>query len=356
LRGRLAQMGYQTDIQKFPVRTILKPGGQLVAGAIRADLFPQWLAPAMTLGKTIEAPLQLLAATAGAASIRVVPKPVAAAGNWGDAHDVLVREAVAKGAIGLILAAEVKSGDLYAFNQHQTQALPIPVALLAQRRLADLVAMAQHNDVVAQMTLNGDLVDTQSINVVARKAGRGRTLVISTPLTGWFHCGAERGPGIAVTLRMAAMLAKSQRPVLVLGTGSHEIGHFGMAHALLNGAPDPADVAFWFHFGASLGAIQLDAHYGVTSPQFVVGTPTSEAWVRPAMASSMPSYANGNSKTPGEAGQVMGAGHLRFAGMIGTFPGFHTPADRGEAIDYGQLEKIAQACESLLGRMDGLAD
>ena len=357
LSNRLAALGYQTNTQTFPVRTILNPSGQLVVAGNKADLFPQWLPPTASLGKTIDAPLQPLGAPAGAASIRIVAKPVAA-GNWGPAHDALVREAVAKGAVGLIMAAEVKTGDVYAFNQHVMQALPIPVGLVAQRDLPALVAAAEseNNKTNAQMTLKGHLTDVQSLNVVARKAGKGRLLVISTPLTGWFSCGAERGPGVAVTLRIAAMLAKSERPVLVLGTGSHEIGHLGMEHALKNGAPKPDEVAFWYHFGASLGATQLDAQYGVTSPQFVVGTPTSESAVRPAMLPVMRGYANGNAGTPGEAGQILGAGHVRFAGMIGTFPGFHTPADRGEAIDFVQLEKIAVASESLLARMDAMAD
>ena len=86
----------------------------------------------------------------------------------------------------------------------------------------------------------------------------------------------------------------------------------------------------------------------VTSPQFVVGTATSEATVRPALSPLAASYANGNAKTPGEAGQVLGAGHTRFTGMIGTFPGFHTPADRGEAIDFAQLEKVADASAVLI--------
>ena len=353
MQERLAQMGYQTEVQKFPIRTILNPGGHLVAAGTKTDLFPQWLPPTASLGRTMDAPLQLLGAPAGPASVRLVPKPVAATGNWGPVQEALVQEAVGKGAVGLVMAADVKAGDVYAYNQHTVQTLPIPVALLAQRALLALVLAVERGNANAQMALTGELTDTQSLNVVARKAGRGRMLVISTPMTGWFHCGAERGPGVAMVLRIAAKLAQSERPVLVLCTGSHEIGHFGMAHALTSAAaPDPAEVAFWFHFGASLGATQLDAQYGVTSPQFVVGTPASEAWVRPAMSPSMRGYANGNAKTPGEAGQIIGAGHQRFAGMIGTFPGFHTPADRGEAIDYGQLEKIAQASEALIARMD----
>jgi hypothetical protein len=360
MQDRFAKLGYQTEVQKFPVRTILNPSGQLVVGGSKVDVFPQWLPPTSALNRTIEAPLLPLSAPAGAASIRIVTKPVPS-GSWGTAHDALVREAVSKGALGLIMAADVKSGDVYAFNQHTMQPLPIPVGLVAQRDLPALIlaAEASNNNTSntnAQMTLRGDLTDSQSLNIAARKAGKGRMLVISTPLTGWFSCGAERGAGVAVTLRMAALLAKTERPVLVLGTGCHEIGHLGMEHALKSGAPKPEEVAFWFHFGASLGATKLDAQYGVTSPQFVVGTPTSEAWIRPAMLPAMRAYANGNANTPGEAGQVLGAGHLRFAGMIGTFPGFHTPADRGEAIDYGQLEKIAQASEGLILRVDAVAD
>lgn len=36
--------------------------------------------------------------------------------------------------------------------------------------------------------------------------------------------------------------------------------------------------------------------------------------------------------------------------MIGTFPGFHTPADRGDTIDFAQLEKIGEASAALIMR------
>ena len=36
--------------------------------------------------------------------------------------------------------------------------------------------------------------------------------------------------------------------------------------------------------------------------------------------------------------------------MIGTFPGFHSPADRGDAIGFAQLEKIAEASAALIMR------
>jgi hypothetical protein len=82
------------------------------------------------------------------------------------------------------------------------------------------------------LQINGKLTKTNGYNVVAQKPVVHKAIVISTPLNGWFHCGAERGPRIALWLRIAARLEQSERPVLLLGTGRHEAGHFGMEFAL----------------------------------------------------------------------------------------------------------------------------
>lgn len=350
IKYRLAKLGYDAQFQTFPIRTLLDPGGQLVAGDAKVSVFPQWLPPAGSLGNTIEASFLPLDADKGGPSIRILTKPAPLSGNWGAAQDALVTEAVRKGALALVLAPDDRTGELYVSNQHNPEPFPIPVVLAARRALAELAVPADRKDLVARLEIAGKLVDTNAINVVARKQGRGRMLVISTPLTGWFNCGGERGPGVAVLLRMAALFARSERPVLVLGTGSHEIGHYGMEHFLQHGAPAPAEVEFWIHFGASLAATKLDARYGTTSPKYLVATKATEEWVRAALATHMPNYMNGNSRTPGESGQVIGAGHARFAGMVGTFPTFHTPADTGEAIDFAQLELLAEASATLIKR------
>jgi hypothetical protein len=171
-------------------------------------------------------------------------------------------------------------------------------------------------------------------------------------LRGGFHCGGERGPGIALWLRMAAHLSKQERPVLMLGTGSHEVGHLGMEYALKNAgsnsAPNPADVALWLHFGASLGASRLDSVYGSKTQQYLVGLEATAAAAKAALSSVMPFYVPGNKQTLGEAGQVIGAGHQNFVGLSGIFPTFHTPKDKGEAIDYAKLDLIRQGAEALI--------
>lgn len=344
LDHRLERQGYRTERQKFPIRTLLDPGGHLIVGGAKTMLFPQWLPPATALGRPIKAPLVALDAPAGPPSIRILTSPARLSANWIPAFDALVAEAVAKGAKALIIAINDPSDDLFVCNQHHPGDFPIPVMLTARRGLAKAAAAV---GAAAEVRVAGTPTDTYALNIFGRKAGVGPMIVISTPLTGWFHCGGERGPGIALWLRMAALLARQSRPVLMLGTGSHEIGHLGMEHALNHGAPSPDQVHLWMHFGASLGATRLDTRHGYKSGQYLVGTETTAALAKKKLLSVMPFYVPGDSKTLGEAGQVIGAGHTRFIGMSGQFPTFHTPLDKGEAIDFAQLERIARASEAL---------
>jgi hypothetical protein len=272
-----------------------------------------------------------------------------------------VSEAAAKGAAALIMAIKHPTDDLFVCNQHSHAPFPIPVALVAGRDLALIGKVAQAAGASGKtshvtLTFSGETVTTKGLNLIGRKPGKGRMIVLSTPLTGWFGCGGERGPGIALWLRMAQALAGSERPVLMLGTGSHEVGHLGMEHALSHGAPSPNEVALWLHFGASLAATKLDAQYRFKTPQYLVGLPASESWAKTALSKHMPFYVEGTSATLGEAEQVIGAGHQRFVGVSGFFPGFHTPFDDGRSVDFEKLEEIAQASLALIQSVAAVPD
>jgi hypothetical protein len=345
LAQRLTRLGYRTEQQNFPIHTVLNPGGRLSVGDTNAAVFPQWLPPASSLSKTIKAPLLGLDAPAGSPSIRLLTNPARLSANWIEPFDAYVSQAQAKGALALVMAINDPSDDLFVCNQHHAEPMALPVALVARRSLTELNGVIGS---VAELTLRGRSIPTNAINVIGRKPGKGKAIVVSTPLTGWFQCGGERGPGIALWLRMAAFLAKQDRPVLILGTGSHEIGHLGMEYALKNGAPPPADVALWLHFGASLAATKLDQAYNYKSGQYLVGTDITAKMAREHLIGVMPVYVPGTPATLGEAGQVIGAGHQQFVGLSGQFPTFHTPLDRGDAIDFELLERIGIQAESLI--------
>ncbi len=353
LEARLRKLGYQTRLDRFPVTTLLNPGGALQTVGTSFRAFPQWLPPAEALTKSLSAPLLAIDAPAGPASIRLIPKAIGFTPHWNEKLDALVAQAKEKGALALVMAIDIPSGDLFVLNQHNHRPLALPVALVAGN---DLAQIGKAIGRPARLALKGRVAEVQGINVVGEKPGKGKRLVVSTPLTGWFSCGGERGPGIALWLKMAAMLATSDRPVTLLGTGSHEVGHFGMEHALAHGAPTPDDVALWLHFGASLGATRLDERYKFKTPQYLVGLADTEAMAKAHLSSSLPVYVPGTSTTQGEAGQVIGAGHQHFVGMSGMFPAFHTPQDLGQALDYARLEQIAIGSAALLRRIDSEAD
>jgi hypothetical protein len=351
LQQRLQGLGFSTQLDRFSVRTILEPSANLRIGDLSTTAFPQWLPPAQSLGQTISSPLILFDNPLNTPAIRLIEKPFPFAANWTPKLDALVTEAKAKNATALVLAIDHSADGLFVSNQHSHDAFPIPVVLIAKRDLNNLVSRASQTNGNAQLQIGGQLVDAQSINVVGKKSGVGKAIVISTPLTGWFQCGGERGPGIALWLHVASVLAKSDWPVLMLGTGSHEVGHFGMEHALAHGVPKPDDVALWVHLGASLGATKLDAQHKFKSPQALIARPTSEAFAKTHLSANLPIYVPGTKATLGEAGQVIGAGHERFVGMSGFFPSFHTPEDLGQAVDYVALEALSKNVVAMISNV-----
>jgi hypothetical protein len=166
--------------------------------------------------------------------------------------------------------------------------------------------------------------------------------VLSTPLTGWFQCGAERGAGIAALIALGRSLRRTGRPIELAGTGAHEIGHLGMQRVIASGTADPQDVAVWCHLGASLGATGLDETGGPKSVHFMMANKQEDVRLR--------SFADGlglqrlpaTRSSPGEAGDVIRGGFENVIAFTGVFPGFHTPADDGRAVDLGRLESYCR--------------
>lgn len=100
-------------------------------------------------------------------------------------------------------------------------------------------------------------IETHNLSAEIRGAGK-RTLVIWTPVTGWYACAAERGPGVAVLLALAGRFARmpeGERParVLLAFTGGHELHHAGF-EAWLDAQEAVLDGARFVHLGATLAA------------------------------------------------------------------------------------------------------
>jgi hypothetical protein len=344
LADRLDSLGYAVRTEAFPVRTYLDPGGRFTVGDLTTDAFPQWRAPVAALGQPIAGPLRPLGqATPGCIALAEHLAPAGAC--WTKQQD-LALAAKAACAAALVIAFDEPTDQIYTCNQDADQALPL---LVAEVRKSALMAAWAKTGAAANLFVKGVPTATHGLYIAAHKAGEGEAIVISTPLTGWFTCGAERGPGIALMLKLARDLAGSKRPVWLLATGAHELGHQGMRLALkAQPLPRPDDTIVWVHLGAGIAAEALDARYGLRSPHALTIAEDLEPEVGSLFPASRWLRVSPSPAAPGEGGDVIAAGYGRIIGMAGGFPGFHTPNDDGSAVDYAKLAVIGDGLSDLL--------
>ncbi|HXH22471.1 MAG TPA: hypothetical protein VNN10_10600 [Dehalococcoidia bacterium] len=188
-------------------------------------------------------------------------------------------------------------------------------------------------------------------NVVGRLPANGTEapIMITTPKSGWFTCAAERGGGLAITLALAAHLARSasrRREVLFLFTSGHEINYYGMLEHL-KANPDLRErVHTWVQLGASIGARNQPA-WRVFSRDETLRKSMSEALERQGLGPV--TLAPVDQRPGGEAREVF---DRRFLALAGGHPYFHSPRDIPEvAVDAERVARFGLAFRELV---DGL--
>ncbi len=190
--------------------------------------------------------------------------------------------------------------------------------------------------------------------VVARLgAGKGPAIVVSTPMTGWYSCVCERGPGIANFLALARTVAAEKRPgnFVFVATAGHEIGHGGMELFLKQGAPPPQDTLVWVHLGASNACFAWTAgpegfateHKVDDTLRSVVLSPSAQLLVGETFAAIGAKRLVAEKQAVGELRDVQAAGYPNFFGMAGLHRFFHTPSDDLRTTSPEILEPVARA-------------
>lgn len=166
-------------------------------------------------------------------------------------------------------------------------------------------------------------------NVIGRR-GSGTPVVLTTPLTGWFGCAGERGTGIAVLLDLIDRLVDV--PLLVVGTGGHELGCFGAHRLVENGNIDARAVV---HLGASIAVEEPNPDGGrrLASTRVAMTTLNNDN-AEPVAAALQNARLN---LTP-SATSWLGEGnawkhlHLPMLSITGAGLDFHTPQDTPERV------------------------
>jgi hypothetical protein len=211
-------------------------------------------------------------------------------------------------------------------------------------------------------------------------------LILSTPASGWFSCGGERGPGIALLLMLARrlpdLIARLRRDegmrrrlrldvrsvgsvgsvgsvrsveVLLLATTLHELGHQGAQRGLVLAQEQgfaPNTTSAWLALGASIAAHAggEGAAGGGDGPPppprdaFLAELDYSDARLGAALASYASvgfTAALNPSDRRGELVDIVGHGYRAF-GFYGEHEGFHTRVDGANATSPQLLERAAR--------------
>jgi hypothetical protein len=340
LEAELSRLGYACRRQAFEAPVFEPRASSLAAGASRASVIPQAHA-GLTPPAGLTAPLRRTEAADLTGAIALI---VLLHKRWITLVDPLaarpLADAFARGAAAAVLITTGPTGEAVALNvSTRRPAYERPVAILAPKDAAPFLAAAATGR-PATLALDGIGGVRPAFNLVARLDRKApKTLVVSTPRSGWFGCAAERGSGLVVWLALAHWLAKADLGVNVefAANSGHEYEYLGGETYLEHAAPKPADTRLWVHIGACAATRDwsefgpalrplpsADAQRVLTATGDIIGK------VRPAFEGITGLEAvleAGPATAGGELTNVLKAGYPTTIGLYGAHRFFHTRGD-----------------------------
>lgn len=272
----------------------------------------------------------------------------------GAAYRGAFQKCAAAGAVGVVAVMSGPSGEVVAINTPVKMTLGIPVLQVGEKERERLEA-AMSGAQTARLIIEGPGGMRTGKTTIARSGDAGPWVIISTPQSGWFTCGGERGPGIAMSRALSAWAKTTRYPVrwLFVATSGHEWVDFGAEIFHQTQAPGPANTALWFHLGASFGArAYQETPNGLvaqSTPNLVralMATPDlmplcEEAFAgQPVIDKPLPAEL---AKALGEYRLVLEEGYRPSAGFWGGNAHFHTPIDGAASTTPEIMEPVARA-------------
>jgi hypothetical protein len=354
IAGELRAAGFAVEFQPVVLgrQYFVDRATAEVEGAT-VEATPFWWPPEDKSSFRLTAPVAREGDVAG--KILVIELPYDRGAYLGPAHRAAIAQAAARGPAAILLTIGNPGGDRFAYNVTQEdKPWPVPVMVVAGKaRSAFEHAIASGAPVTLDVAGHYER-DVAGRNVVARLgAGKGPAIVVSTPMTGWYGCVCERGPGIANFLALARTIAAEKLPgdFVFVATAGHEIGHGGMEVFLKRGAPSPQDALAWVHFGASNAcfAWTMGPEGYATERQvddalrYLVLSPSAAPLVGESFAAIKATPLVAEKQAVGELRDVQAAGYPNFFGMAGLHRFFHTPADDLGTTSPEILEPVARA-------------
>jgi hypothetical protein len=348
LGEELNKYGYTVGYPEFPVRQYFFDKAAIVSGNDSIAAFPQWW-----VNEQVRQSVQGRLADITSLSVQADPggKIIVIHVPEGEVLPAfrLIDTLAENGAMAVVVMTENPLGDMVVFNSTaKPDPWKIPVVLVAAKDSAKLAAFAARQQIV-RLYVDGEYKDVKGKNVYGAIGKGGKYVVISTPISGWFGCGGERGPGIAVWLELARWAAtlKTDYTFFFTGNSGHEIGGIG-AHLFLDElAPPIENTHLWIHLGAGLATLAcqktpegLVKQNEVDSLRnFFYSEPVKDSFTEVFEKTKAQKFST-DERNAGELVYVAQKGYKRILGVSYIHPYFHTPADSASTTSSRILEDI----------------
>jgi len=361
LEDELRGYGYACHRQGFDAPYFEATRSALSTGSVQADVVPQAIV-IPTGPQGLAAPLKSTCCGGDlTGAIAVIDLPTK---RWTGLADPQAAQPMAdafkRGAAAAILVTNGPSREAIALNITTHKPGPgKPVAILAPKDAGPFLAAAAAGQPGA-LVVDGKGGTRPAFNLVARlDRGAAKTLILSTPRSGWFTCAAERGSGLAVWLHLARWLARSHLGVNVelLATSGHEYEYLGGEHYLTE-APKPVQTKLWMHIGASAAArdwhelgARLAPLPSADSQRVLTATGDVVERVRRAfhgVSGLEAAYVVDRTTAGGELVNVLEAGYGTMIGLYGGHRYFHTRGDDLRCVSADLVHPVATAFQTAL--------
>ena len=359
----LEDAGFEVRLDAWQLRQYDLDEASLTVGGERIDCFPFWY-PHDTGEEPLEAVLARLdeGGRSNALRGRIAYTEMTGFSAGLDLRGAVDRAARA-GAIGLIVMVPGPSGEPIAQNApapHNQEPHAIPAVIVGQKS-ARILRLAAAERAKTRLVIRGrDVPDAESSNVIGELRRGEKWIVITTPLSGWFTCAGERGPGVALFLGLARWAAArdGEHSWMFLGNTGHELDQIGAHQTLEDYAPPVEEVSMWIHLGASITArayaeeggsfVPLDTLHDAGN---LVGSPVLGPLLDEAFADVEGLTPRTTGRVAGELRDFMNAGYTAY-GFFGAFHYFHPRLDTGEVTTPALLEAVGAAIVKTLEAID----
>lgn len=347
----LEKIGLETQLQELKLKRFELKECRVVIGGKTIKAFPFWFPKATDV--PIEAPIVFYDdENTEEMSGKIVYYDMPGLQTNSDISEIACK-AKAAGALAVISTIIQPNGLPAGQNasEHNAQnELPLPSVIISMIE-KDFIVQAISKKLTASVVIDGEIeLDSKAYNVIGKIDNKcDEWVVVTTPISGWFSCNAERGAGVGLFLELANIVRewKSNVNYMFVGTTGHEL-HFLGANATDELIPECDKVKIWLHCGSAIACKES------ILPNFkFLGFSDDIAEEVKTAFRDVEDLTVQNDKEKlmqSELGKSISKGYTVF-GLYGANKDFHTEADVDDGVNEKELWEIGNAVVSIFKKV-----